>query len=103
MNGMPSFANPANLEREWDDETLEVAADANPLDFLCAIFRDPRQPMSRRLRAAIEATPYFHPKLSATAFVPVGEGFARRLELAVERSRAKIIEHAGANRSTLPL
>jgi hypothetical protein len=93
MDGMPSFANPANLEREWDEETLEVAADANPLDFLCAIFRDPRQPMSRRMRAAIEATPYFHPKLSATAIIPGGEGFARRLGEAIERSRTKLIEH----------
>jgi hypothetical protein len=77
----------AQPEWEWEEEeTVAVAADANPLDFLCAIFPDPRQPMSRRMRAAIEATPYFHPKLSATALVPMGEGFARRLEQAIERA-----------------
>ena len=37
MNGMPSFANPANLERRVDPEAIEVGPDATPLDFLQAI------------------------------------------------------------------
>jgi hypothetical protein len=64
-----------------------------PLDFLTAVYTNADLPLSVRLRAAIEAAPYVHPKLSATAIIPGGEGFARRLQEAVERSRAKVIEH----------
>ena len=63
-----------------------------PLDFLTAVYTNADLPLSVRLRAAIEAAPYVHPKLSATAFVPMGEQFAMRLEKAVERSRTKLIE-----------
>ena len=56
--------------------------------------RCPKQPMSRRLRAAIEALPFESPKLSATAVFPAGEDFAARLERAIFRSGAepKLIE-----------
>jgi hypothetical protein len=74
-------------------ENLEVAADATPLDFLCAIFRDPQQPMQRRMKAAIEAAPYYHPKLSATAIMADGSDFATRLDQAIRRS-GKVIEHS---------
>ena len=56
-----------------------------------------------RLRAAIEAAPYVHPKLSATAIVPVKD-FAAILEQRVKRiadgkiglnSPVNVIEHAG--------
>jgi hypothetical protein len=47
-------------------EALALPADATPVDFLSAVYRDPAQPMHRRLRAAIEAAPYLHPKLSVT-------------------------------------
>jgi hypothetical protein len=75
-------------------EGLEVPADATPIDFLCAFYRDSRQPMHRRLKAAIEAAPYCHPSLKATAIVPMGGDFAARLERAVERSHPKMIEAA---------
>jgi hypothetical protein len=81
--------------REWFDddcEGLEVSADATPIDFLCAIYRDARQPMHRRMKAAIEAAPYCHPSLKATAVI-MGGDFAQRLERAIERSSpAKLIE-----------
>jgi hypothetical protein len=74
-------------------EGLNVSAEATPLDFLCAIFRDPRQPMERRLRAAREAAPFVHPTYRATATVIMGDDFAARLEKAIERSRAvRLIE-----------
>jgi hypothetical protein len=80
---------------ELNGEGLEVPADASPVDFLMAIYRDPRQPMQRRLRAATECAPYVHPKLSAAAVI-VGGGFAERLERANERSEAvRLIEHVG--------
>jgi hypothetical protein len=62
-----------------------------PLDFLCALYRDPRQPMQRRMKAAIAAAPFVHPKLSVTAVTDDAEDFAARLERARARS-AKVIE-----------
>jgi hypothetical protein len=73
-----------------DGEGLEVPANASPIDFLCAVYRDPRQPMHRRLKAATEAAPYIHPKLSASA-VLIGDDFASKLERAVKRSE-KVLE-----------
>jgi hypothetical protein len=85
---------------DWlNGEGLEVSADASPLDFLCAIFRDPRQPMSRRLAAAREAAPYVHATYKATALMVSGGDFAERLERAIERSRGepKVIDHQPAS------
>jgi hypothetical protein len=80
--------------KEWFDdggEGLEISANATPVDFLCAIFRDARQPMHRRLKAAIEAAPYCHPTLKAHA-VLMGSDFATRLELATKRTEPALIE-----------
>ena len=60
-------------QRTDDPEHLEVAPDASPLDFLFAVYRDPQQPMTRRLKAACEAAQYVHPTFKATAMV-VAEG-----------------------------
>jgi hypothetical protein len=82
--------------KQWfveDGEGLEVGAEASPVDFLCAIFRDAKQPMHRRLKAAIEAAPYCHPTLKAHAVI-MGSDFATRLELTIKRTeQAKLIEH----------
>ena|SRR5215471_1895263 len=89
MNGMPSFADPANLEPRADPE-VEVPADLMPREYFLAIMRDPKQPPHRRDKAAREAAPYCHPKLAVTAQVN-SEGFAAALERAVNRS-AKVLE-----------
>jgi hypothetical protein len=45
-----------------------------------------------RMRAAIEAAPYMHPKLGAVAIAPMtGNDFARALDRAIMRS-SKLIE-----------
>jgi len=61
------------------EDELAIPADATPLDFFCAIFRDPRQPIPRRMRAAEAALAFCHPKLSMNATVDT-DGFAARLE-----------------------
>ena len=73
-----------------DGEGLEVSANASPVDFLMAVYRDVRQPMMRRLKAATECAPYIQPKLSAAA-VLIGDDFASKLE----RARAEIGEGLG--------
>ena len=65
---------------------------ASHLDFLCAVFRDASQPMSRRMRAAAQVAPFVHPKLSAMAVVDSAD-FASRLDAAIARTnRMKQIE-----------
>ena len=61
------------------------------LECLQEVYRDPMVPLPVRLRAAVEAAPYEHPKLTAVALGKfTGEDFASRLERAVEASnRAK--------------
>ena len=94
MNGMPSFADAANLEPGVDPDAIEVPADASPLDFMQAVYRSPSQPMHRRLKAAIECAGYLHPKLSVTAQVN-SEDFAAALERATKPS-AKVISQPKA-------
>ena len=48
----------------------KVASGMSPLDFLSAVFRDPKQSMTRRIEAAKCAAPYIHPRISTTDFVP---------------------------------
>jgi hypothetical protein len=78
---IPSFADPANLvvqpEPEFESE--------NVLGLLQAIYKSRVVPLSVRMKAAIEALPFEHPKLSATA-VMTSEDFGDRLERAILRS-----------------
>ncbi len=63
-----------------------IGAVASPLELLQAVYGDPGQPMHRRMRAAIAALPFEHPKLAVVATADVGPGFAARLEEAIARS-----------------
>ena len=65
-----------------------------------AVYVNPNLPLNTRLRAAIEAAPYRHPKLSAAAIATMdGKSFAEALDRCIERSRGplrlngKMIEH----------
>jgi hypothetical protein len=62
------------------------------LEFLQAIYRSQDQPISRRMRAAIAALPFEHPKLAVTASFGPDSGFAARLEAAIRRSGGRLIE-----------
>jgi hypothetical protein len=60
-----------------------------PVDFLEAVYLNPNLPLATRLRAAIEAAPYRHPKLSAAAIGHFdGKSFAEALVRCIERSRS---------------
>jgi hypothetical protein len=68
MIDLPSFAK---IEPRLEEEDqLKLSSDATPLDGLRAIYTNEKAPLSTRLRAMIEAAPYVHPKLSATAIIP---------------------------------
>jgi hypothetical protein len=70
------------LEEPVGRDEIELADDATSLDFMQAIYRDPTQPMTRRIRAAQIAIGYEHPKLAVNAntnlnFASEMEAFAR--------------------------
>jgi hypothetical protein len=82
----PAQARPA-------EEELPLPEGATSLDFMKAIYRDPRQPISRRMRAAQIAIAYEHPKLSATYAVDGSRNFAQQMkELATIRGRSNVLD-----------
>jgi hypothetical protein len=78
---------------------VTIPADDPERDFTLARSDNANEalPLTVRMRAATEAAPYVHPKLSATAVFPAGEDFATRLERAIARSGGKLIEHRQAD------
>jgi hypothetical protein len=76
-----------------EDETavVDIGPNASSLDFLQTVYRDPAQSMNRRMRAAIAALPFEHPKLAVTATLGPNSGFAAKLEAAIKRSRGDLI------------
>jgi hypothetical protein len=78
-----------------------MSNEPSPLDFLRAVYLNEGLPLSVRMRAAMEAAPYIHPKLSAVAVVDGGD-FGARLDRAIQLSREgpqRLIElHANGHR-----
>src|SRR5215467_5552126 len=98
MNNRMSDEINAVLDRiEEAQRPLLGSRPSTPLEFLHAVYCNEGLPISVRMRAAIEAAPFIHPKLSVTAQVN-GDDFAAALERAVNRSaqvltQPKAIEH----------
>jgi hypothetical protein len=76
---------------EIAEELIELAPGEISLDLLRRVYRSTQQPMSLRMRAAIEALPFEVPKLSATAIATLdGKSFAEALERCIERSTSPV-------------
>src|SRR5262245_31617372 len=69
---------------------IQLSTNATSLDFLQAIYRDSRQPIQRRMRAAQAAIAYEHPRLAVVARVRE-EDLADRMLRAIEAT-AKVID-----------
>jgi hypothetical protein len=67
-------------------DEIGAARDATSLQVMQAIYRNPTQPISRRMRVAMAALPFEHPKLSVTAALD-GSGFAEEMK-AIARAMA---------------
>jgi len=90
MRHVPSFAKASERDKSTDAaRVVELAEGEHSLDFLQAVYRDPMQPLSVRMRAAIEVLPFEAPKLSAVA-VSSMSGAAERLERAIARSGVNV-------------
>jgi hypothetical protein len=73
-------------------EEPEAPIAETALALLQTVYRDQRQPLHTRMRAAVEALPYENPKLSAMAVASMnGNDFAAALDRAIMRS-SKLIE-----------
>jgi hypothetical protein len=92
-DGQMGLEEQEQLVAEINGEGFQVPSDCEPLEFLMAVMRDHRQPMSRRMRAAEAAAQYRHAKLTATALM-TSDDFGTLLDKAIERSNgARVIEH----------
>ena len=104
MRHVPSFAKASERDKSTDAaRVVELAEGEHSLDFLQAVYRDPMQPLSVRMRAAIEALPFEAPKLSAVAVSSMsGADFAERLERAIARSGVNVSRTIDAKAVALP-
>jgi hypothetical protein len=94
---MEGAALPNNVDAVLDQievtqavERFELEPNATSLKFLQTIYRSPSVPLSTRMRAAIAALQFEHPKLAVMATIDGGD-FGERLENAVKRS-SEVIE-----------
>jgi hypothetical protein len=76
--------------QEKKDEIV-LPEDGTSLTLLQKVYRSSGIPLMTRMRAAIAAIQFEHPKLAVTATVQAGD-FADQLERAIERSRRVMIE-----------
>lgn len=93
----PFFAKLENLKprAEPKSEVVGLEPEADSLDLLQSVYRNPDQPLHTRIRCAAMALPFERPKLAVTATIS-SEDFADKLDRAIARSRgdgAKVIEH----------
>lgn len=96
MDKVPPLAMLGPIAEPYDTEVSPELAGNTSLDFLQAIYRDGYQPMPRRMRAAIAALPFENPKLAVIASIGPNTGFAKRLEIAIDRSH-RIIDRGVAD------
>ena len=80
-----------NLALPDYDDGPALPPDVSSLAFLQAVYRSADQPLHTRMKAAIAALPYEHPKLAVTAVLDGTEDLGARLSRAIQRS-AKVIE-----------
>jgi hypothetical protein len=64
------------------------------LDLLQAIYRTAELPLHTRMKAAIAALPFEHPRLGVTVALDGAEGWATQLQRCIARSRPVLELHA---------
>jgi hypothetical protein len=87
-------------EQQKVEGQIQLSTNPTSLDLLQAIYRDPTQPIQRRMKAAAEALPFEHPKLGTIAQLrenELAEQLMRALQASQQviegRKMMKVIEH----------
>jgi hypothetical protein len=80
----------------YEPEQIDLPANARSLEFLQAVYQNPKMPLPVRMRAAMAALTFEVPKLSMVANVE-GKDFASLLDARLARAKQvngnKTIEH----------
>jgi hypothetical protein len=84
------MSNFPEMEYKSMEQAIDLPENGTSLNLLQQVYRNPSLPLPTRMRAAIAAIQFEHPKLAVTANLSSGD-FADQLDQAVERSR-KVIE-----------
>jgi hypothetical protein len=80
------------IEMQQINNALQLRPEANSLDFLQVIYRNPSLALPVRMRAAIAALPFEQPKLAVTAQVSESD-FATLLDRRIKRfEEMKLVE-----------
>src|SRR5713226_9332022 len=82
------------LDRIEAAQAIELPQEATSLDFLQQVYRNPSLPISTRMRAAVAALQFEHPKLGVNITIE-GKDIAQRLDEAIRRS-SKVINGSAA-------
>jgi hypothetical protein len=86
------MSNFPDMEYKPMSQALEVAPNATSLELLQAVYRSPSLPLATRMRAAMAALQFEHPKLGVSVNIN-GEDIAERLDRAIARTNGlKVIE-----------
>ena len=72
-------------ERSDEETEVKLGDKPTPLEFMQAVYLNPELPVGTRLRAAIAALPFVHPRLSVIANIS-NASLGDRLERAIARS-----------------
>jgi hypothetical protein len=79
-----------------DESVVLTGTGVTPVEFLEAVYMNPDLPLTVRIKAAVEALPYVHPKLAMVATANANGDFGAMLERAIAASNAvrkpKLIE-----------
>ena len=88
------------VQQKNEDDRFELEPNATSLTLLQKVYRSAAIPLTTRMRAAMAAIQFEHPKLAVSANIEAGD-FADQLEQAVKRSRT-VIEAKPISEANLP-
>jgi hypothetical protein len=72
---------------DFEDDPTAALNGKTSLAFLQAVYCNDGLPLHTRMKAAIAALPYEHPKLAVTLAVQADDSWAAKLQAAIARSR----------------
>ena len=79
-----------------------LSCSPSSLELLQAIYRSAAVPLHTRIRCAVAALPFEHPKLAVTAILPDDGRFAEQLEKALARSGQVLELRANGSQFEMP-